>query len=44
MIAEPYRLPLASVFESASKVLAASSASRAKTEFGLWPPPRRWLL
>jgi hypothetical protein len=32
------------VLGSVSTVLAASLVSGAKTEFGSWPFPRRWLL
>jgi hypothetical protein len=40
MVAELYRRVLA----PASTVLAASLVSGAKTEFGSWLPPMRWLL
>jgi hypothetical protein len=40
LVAELYRRVLA----PASTLLAASLVSGAKTEFGSWLPPRRWLL
>jgi len=43
MVAEPCRRVLAQALESASMV-AASPVLGAETEFGSWPPPRRWLL